>query len=189
VTAEEQEILNIFKETNALQEGHFILRSGLHSSHFFQCARVCEHLSKVELLAGFLLKKIEADQIDTVLGIAMGGLVIGQEIARQMNKRFIFVEKNADKLTLRRGFQIQPNERILLVEDVITRGGRVEEALDIVEEQGGKPRAIAVFVDRSQGKARFQQPLFSLIKLSFPTYAPEHLPESLKSIPTVKPGS
>lgn len=186
---EEEKNLAIFRETKALQEGHFVLRSGLHSGHFFQCARVCEHLDKVELLVAHLLKKINTSEINSVLGVAMGGLVIGQEVARQIGRRFIFVEKKTDMLTLRRGFQIQPKEQILLVEDVITRGGRVQEAIDIVKREGGQVQSIAVFVDRSEGKARFEAPLFSLLNLSFPTYHSDALPEWLKAIPVVKPGS
>lgn len=183
------EILQLFRDSGALLEGHFLLRSGLHSGHFFQCARVCEHMDKVTRLAELLLEKIPADSFDTVLAPAMGGLVIGQEVARQAGARFIFVEKVNDKLALRRNFVIKPGERILLVEDVITRGGRVDEALAIVEAEGGNTTGVAVLVDRSEGKARFPAPLTSLMELSFPTYQPDALPPELAAIPAVKPGS
>jgi len=133
--------------------------------------------------------KIAKLQFRTVLAPAMGGLVVGQEVARQFNARYIFVEKEDDKLVLRRGFEIAQNERVLIVEDVITRGGRAQEAVDIVEANGGKVAGVAVLVDRSQGKAHFDCPLISLLQMGFPTFEPDKLPEHLKLIPPVKPGS
>lgn len=187
---QDQAVLNIFRETGALLEGHFILRSGLRSGHFFQCARVCEHLDQVEKLATMLLERLGGLDCDTVLAPAMGGLVIGQEVARQARKRFIFVEKNADGgLELRRNFKIAPGEKILVVEDVITRGGRAQEALDIVAAQGGEAVGLAVLVDRSNGKASFKTPLTALLEMTFPTYDPNDLPPELAAIPAIKPGS
>ncbi|MGF1453612.1 MAG: orotate phosphoribosyltransferase [Opitutales bacterium] len=184
------EALAIFRETGALLEGHFLLRSGLHSRHFFQCARVCEHLDKVTLIATALREQLADLSFETVVAPAIGGLVIGQEVARQAGARFLFVEKNAEgSLELRRGFALRPGERILIVEDVITRGGRVQETLEIVRAHGGEPLAVAVVVDRSEGKARFDVPLRSVLSLSFPTYAPDALPEDLAATPAVKPGS
>jgi orotate phosphoribosyltransferase len=186
----QSEILDIFKQTGALLEGHFILRSGLRSGHFFQCARVCEHLDQVTRLAELLIKKLpDMSEVRTVIAPAMGGLVIGQEVARQLGKRFIFAEKVDDHLALRRNFQIKPGERLLLVEDVITRGGRVQETLDLVDSRGAVTEAIAVLVDRSAGKARFSAPLLSLLEMNFPTYEPDQLPPDLRNIPAVKPGS
>ncbi len=185
----QEEILSLFRESGALLEGHFVLRSGLHSGHFFQCARVCEHLDKVTRLAELLLEKIPADSFETVVAPAMGGLVIGQEVARQAGARFLFVEKVDDKLALRRNFQIKPGEKILVVEDVITRGGRVVEALDIIKAHGGTTTGVAVLVDRSQGKASFEVPHTSLMELSFPTYEADKLPPELAAIPASKPGS
>lgn len=183
------EILDIFKDSGALLTGHFKLRSGLHSANFFQCAKVGEHLDKITRLAELLIEKIDSDSVDTVLAPAMGGLVIGQEVARQMGKRFIFVEKVDDKLALRRGFKMAPGEKILIVEDVITRGGRVQEALDIVKANGGETAAVAVLVDRSQGKTKFDVPHLSLMELSFPTYEADKLPPELEALPLEKPGS
>ncbi|QYY36411.1 orotate phosphoribosyltransferase [Ruficoccus sp. ZRK36] len=183
------EVLSIFKETGALLTGHFVLRSGLHSGHFFQCARVCERMKQVTRLAELLLEKVGTDTFDTVVAPAMGGLVIGQEVARQADARFLFVEKVDDKLALRRNFKIEPGERILVVEDVITRGGRVREALDIVKAEGGNCTGVAVLVDRSQGQTTFEVPLTSLLELSFPTYEADKLPPELASIPASKPGS
>ena len=184
------EVLDIFKKTGALLEGHFILRSGLRTGHFFQCARVCEHLDEVTRLAELLIQKLpDMSEVQTVVSPAMGGLVIGQEVARQLGKRFIFAEKMDDQLALRRNFIIKPEERILIVEDVITRGGRVQETLNLIDSRGGITEAIAVMVDRSTGNARFPSPLISLLEMNYPTYDPENIPPELRNIPAVKPGS
>ena len=185
----EEEALSIFKETNALKTGHFILRSGLHSGHYFQCATVGQYLDKITRLAELLIEKLGQCPCETVLAPAMGGLVIGQEVARQLKKRFLFAEKVDDKLELRRGFKFTPDEPVLIVEDVITRGGRVNEALEIVTKHGGKTVAIAVIVDRSKGKTQFRVPHTSLIELSYPAYPADELPESLKALPAEHPGS
>jgi len=185
----EEEALELFRKSGALLRGHFVLRSGLHSEYFFQCAQVCQNMGYVERLARLLLAKVADLSFDTVLAPAMGGLVIGQEVARQSKSRFIFAEKVNDRLELRRGFQLTPGEKILVVEDVVTRGGRAREAIDLAAEAGGAPQALAVLVDRSEGKAGFPVPMISLVQLSFPTYAPDSLPEHLASIPAVKPGS
>ncbi len=190
MTQTDAEVFGIFRETGALLEGHFILRSGLRSGHFFQCARVCEHLGHVTRLAEMLIAKLPADlDCDTVIAPAMGGLVIGQEVARQLGKRYIFAEKDNDRLALRRNFRIANGERVLIVEDVITRGGRVRETIDLVDSRGGTAAAVAVLVDRSAGAARFEAPLVSLLEMNFPTYEPDNLPPELRNIPAVKPGS
>ena len=183
-----EKILKIFRDTKALLEGHFILRSGLHSGHFFQCARVCEHLDRVEELVKMLIAKLNPDDYDSVIAPAMGGLVLGQEVARQMKKRFIFAEKVDGKLALRRNFKMQKGERFLIVEDVITRGGRVDECIQIVRENG-EPKGVAVLVDRSAGKAKFEVPCVSLLEFSFPTYEADKIPEELAKIPAEHPGS
>jgi orotate phosphoribosyltransferase len=187
----QQEILDIFKRTRALLTGHFVLRSGLHSGHYFQCAQVCQHMDAVERLSELLLAKVRANGWDfsTVLAPAMGGLVIGQEVARQAKARYIFCEKENNVLVLRRGFKFAPNERVLVVEDVVTRGGRVLECLDIVRNNGGTTAGIAMLVDRSAGSARFDVPALSLLELSFPTFPADAVPEALAKIPVEKPGS
>ena len=187
----QSEVLDIFRRTRALLQGHFVLRSGLHSGHYFQCAQVCQRMDAVERLAELLLAKVRARGIafDTVLAPAMGGLVIGQEVARRSKARFIFAEKEANVLVLRRGFKIAPGEPVLIVEDVVTRGGRVFECLEIIRQAGGKPAGIAVLVDRSAGAAKFDVPAVQLLELSFPTYPADAVPESLAKIPIEKPGS
>lgn len=189
--AGQQEILDIFTRTRALLHGHFVLRSGLHSEHYFQCAQVCQRMDAVERLAELLVSKVRAQGISfsTVLAPAMGGLVIGQEVARQAKARYIFAEKENNALVLRRGFTLAPGEQVLVVEDVVTRGGRVLESLDIVRKAGGVASGIAMLVDRSAGAARFAVPAVSLLELSFPTYAADAVPESLAKIPVEKPGS
>src|SRR5713226_648022 len=147
----DHEILQIFRDTGALLEGHFILRSGLHSRQFFQCALALQQMPIVEKLGAELARKVRSLRAVTVVSPAMGGLVLGQEVARQLRLRFIFVEKEEGKLVLRRGFKIAPGEKILVVEDVVTKGGRVQETVDIVRANGGNAVGIAMAVDRSNG--------------------------------------
>lgn len=189
--ARQQEILDIFTRTRALLQGHFVLRSGLHSGHYFQCAQVCQRMDAVERLAELLVEKVRAQglKFETVLAPAMGGLVIGQEVARQAKARYLFAEKENNVLVLRRGFTLRPGEPVLIVEDVVTRGGRVLECLELVRQAGGTAIGIAMLVDRSSGAARFEVPAVSLLELSFPTYAADAVPEALAKIPVQKPGS
>jgi orotate phosphoribosyltransferase len=187
----QQEVLGIFKRTRALLTGHFVLRSGLHSGHYFQCAQVCQHMDAVERLGELLLEKVRAAgwRFSTVLAPAMGGLVIGQEVARRAKARFIFCEKENNVLVLRRGFTLAPGEPVLVVEDVVTRGGRVVECLDIVRKAGGAAAGVAMLVDRSGGAVRFDVPSLSLLELSFPTYPADKVPDDLARLPVEKPGS
>ncbi len=189
MASDQQEILGIFTRTRALLEGHFVLRSGLHSGHYFQCAQVCQRMDAVERLAELLVAKVQGFSFKTVLAPAMGGLVIGQEVARQAKVRYIFAEKEDNVLVLRRGFTLAPGEPVLIVEDVVTRGGRVLECLEIVRRAGGVPVAVAMLVDRSAGQARFDVPAVSLLELSFPTYPADAVPDWLAKIPVQKPGS
>ncbi len=189
--AGQKEILDIVTRTRALLEGHFVLRSGLHSGHYFQCAQVCQRMDAVERLAELLVERIRAAGLnfETVLAPAMGGLVIGQEVARQAKARYIFAEKENNVLVLRRGFTLRAGEPVLIVEDVVTRGGRVLECLEIVRKAGGTPVGIGMLVDRSAGTARFDVPAISLLELSFPTYPADAVPDWLQKIPVQKPGS
>jgi orotate phosphoribosyltransferase len=185
----EQQILQIFRESGALLEGHFILRSGLHSRQYFQCALALQQMPTVEKLGAELAQKARALGAATVVSPAMGGLVLGQEVARQLALRFIFVEKEEGKLALRRGFQILPGERILVVEDVVTKGGRVQETIDIVRAHSGQVVGVAMAVDRSGGEVRFGVPMYSLLALHVETWAADKLPPDLAAVPAVKPGS
>jgi orotate phosphoribosyltransferase len=183
------DVLNVFRGSGALLEGHFILRSGLHSRQFFQCALALQEMPVVEQLGGALAKKIEKLGAVTVIAPALGGLVIGQEVARQLRVRFIFAEKEDGKLVLRRGFKIDRGEKILVVEDVITKGGRVLETIQIVHANGGYVVGVATIVDRSNGAVKLGIPLVSLLSLKVEAFEADKLPPDLKALPAVKPGS
>jgi len=183
------DVLKVFRDSGALLEGHFILRSGLHSRQFFQCALALQQMPVVEKLGAVLAAKVKQFGAVTVVSPAMGGLVIGQEVARQLGVRFIFVEKEDGKLVLRRGFKIAPGEKILVVEDVVTKGGRVQETIDIVRANGGLVAGVAMVVDRSNGAVKPGVPMFSLIALQVETFEPDKLPSDLAKIPAIKPGS
>ena len=185
----QEEALKIFRETGALLEGHFVLRSGLHSRQFFQCAIALQQMPVVEQLGAELANRVRDLKAATVVAPAMGGLVIGQEVARQLGARFIFLEKENGALVLRRGYTIEPDEKILIVEDVVTRGGRVQEAIDIVNKHGGDLQAVAILDDRSNGKYQPDVPLHSLLKMVVETFEPDNLPEDLRGTEAVKPGS
>jgi len=185
----QNEVLQVFRDTGALLEGHFILRSGLHSRQFFQCAIALQQMPIVEKLGAALAARVRSLGAVTVVSPAMGGLVIGQEVARQLGLRFIFVEKEEGKLALRRGFKIALGEKILVVEDVITKGGRVQETIDIVRANGGEVAGLAMVVDRSNGTTNLGVPMFSLVALQVETFDPNKLPPDLLKIPAVKPGS
>jgi len=185
----EQETFAIFRETGALLEGHFILRSGLHSRQYFQCALALQQMPIVEKLGAALAEKIRGLRIETVIAPAMGGLVLGQEVARQLRCRFIFVEKEEGRLVLRRGFRIEQGERIAVVEDVITKGGRVQETLEIVRANAGTVVAVVAAVDRSNGIVDFGVPFFSLLSIAVETFESDKLPGDLAAIPAMKPGS
>jgi orotate phosphoribosyltransferase len=185
----EREVLQVFRDSGALLEGHFVLRSGLHSRRFFQCALALQQMPVVEKLGAELAAKARDLGAVTVLSPAMGGLVLGQEVARQLRLRFIFVEKEDGKLALRRGFKISSGEKILIVEDVVTRGGRVQETMEIVRANGGDVLGVAMAVDRSGGEVSFGVPTFSLISLQVEAFEPDELPPDLAGIPAVRPGS
>src|SRR6266496_2396272 len=185
----EHEVLKIFHDSGALLEGHFVLRSGLHSRQFFQCALALQQMPMVERLGGEVAGKVRARGAVTVVSPAMGGLVLGQEVARQLGLRFIFVEKEAGKLALRRGFKISPGEKILIVEDVVTKGGRVQETIDIVRAHGGQVVGLAMLVNRSADTVNFGVPTFSLIALNVEAFEADQLPQDLAKIPAIKPGS
>jgi orotate phosphoribosyltransferase len=185
----QDDVLQIFRDTGALLEGHFILRSGLHSRQFFQCALALQQMPTVEKLGAALANKARSLGAVTVIAPALGGLVIGQEVARQLGVRFIFPEKVEGKLVLRRGFKIAPGEKMLVVEDVVTKGGRVQETIDIVRAQGGTVVGATAIVDRSNGMVSFGVPFVSLLSLKVEAFERDKLPPDLAKIPVEKPGS
>lgn len=181
--------LRLFRQSGALLDGHFVLRSGRHSRQYFQCALALQSMPVVEQFGAALAERLRPLNAATVIAPAMGGLVIGQEVARQLRCRFIFAEKEEGRLVLRRGFRLSPGERVLVVEDVVTLGGRVRETLDIVRHHGADPVAVAMLVDRSSGQVDLGVPCHSLIQLHVETFDPSALPPDLAALPVVKPGS
>ncbi len=185
----EQEVVALFEETDALRNGHFELRSGLHSDRFFQCALVLQHPRKTARLCEALIARAPGAVPDVVIAPALGGVTVGYEVGRQYGARAIFAEKDEGRLVLRRGFTIEPGERVVIAEDVITRGGRVREIIDIVEQLGGTITGILVLVDRSGGKASFAYPLHSLLQSTPVTWEPETCPLCREGAPLEHPGS
>lgn len=184
------DLLALFRQTGALLDGHFVLRSGLHSRQFFQCALLLQHTTIAAEVCGRLADKLRSLECDAVISPALGGIVVGQEVGRALGKRHIFAEKEAGGLALRRGFQIAPNERFIVAEDVVTRGGRVQETVDIVLAHGGKVAGIGVIVDRSGGnRPEFGCPFISLIEMNVETFPADDIPPDLARIPAIKPGS
>ena len=185
-----ENLLDLFRKTGALLDGHFILRSGLHSRQYFQCALLLQHTDIAAKVCGWLADKLGKFDCDTVISPALGGIIVGQEVGRSLGKRHIFVEKEDGKLVLRRGFQISPDEKFIVVEDVVTRGGRVQETIDIVRAHGGIVPVVGVIVDRSgETKPDFGCPFVSVIEMNVENFRPDNLPPDLAKIPAVKPGS
>jgi len=184
------DLLSLFRKTGALLDGHFILRSGLHSREYFQCAILLQHTDIAAKVCCWLADKLREFDCDTVISPALGGIIVGQEVGHALGKRHIFVEKEDGKLVLRRGFQILPNEKFIVVEDVVTRGGRVQETIEIVRARGGIVSAVGVIVDRSgQTKPDFGCPFVSLVEMTVENFTAENLPPDLAKVPAVKPGS
>jgi len=185
-----EDLLTLFRKTGALLDGHFVLRSGLHSRQYFQCAILLQHTDIAAQVCGQLADKLRRFDCDSVISPALGGIIVGQEVGRSLGKRHIFVEKEEGKLVLRRSFQILADEKFIVLEDVVTRGGRVQETIDIVRNRGGIVSAVGVIVDRSgESKPGFGCPFVSLIEMNVETFPADKLPSDLAKIPAVKPGS
>ena len=185
-----EDLLALFRRTGALLEGHFILRSGLHSRQFFQCALLLQYPEIAARVCGALADKLRGIECDTIISPALGGIIVGQEVARSLGKRHIFVEKEAGGLVLRRGFTIAPNERFIIAEDVVTRGGRVQETIEIVRQQAGQVAGVGVIVDRSGGKRpEFGCQFVSLIQMKVEAFAADQIPADLAEVEAIKPGS
>jgi orotate phosphoribosyltransferase len=185
-----ENLLALFRKTGALLDGHFVLRSGLHSRQYFQCALLLQNTDIAACVCGMLADKLRRFECDSVISPALGGIIVGQEVARSLGKRHIFAEKEDSKLVLRRGFRIDKGEKFLVVEDVVTRGGRVRETIDIVRAKDGTVSAVGAIVDRS-GNATpdFGCPFVSLVEMNVETFQPDKLPSDLAEMPAVKPGS
>ncbi|HEX8312470.1 MAG TPA: orotate phosphoribosyltransferase [Chthoniobacteraceae bacterium] len=184
------ELLDLFRQTNALLEGHFLLRSGLHSRQFFQCALLLQHTQIAERVCGMLAEELRRIDAPRVISPALGGIIVGHEVARALGKPHIFAEKEDGKLVLRRGFKIAPGDRFIVAEDVVTRGGRVQETIAIVQEHGGVVAAVGALVDRSGGELPdFGCPFIALTQLNVETFAADQVPADLAGTPATKPGS
>ena len=191
MTAQPGSILDLFRETGAYLNGHFRLTSGLHSPEYLQCALVLQHPAHAERLGAELADRLRAmaPRIDVVVSPAMGGLIIGHEVARALGVRAMFTERDAGKMTLRRGFSLQPNEAAVVIEDVITTGGSTREVVDFLKAAGARPIAAGSIIDRSSGKAEVGVPRVALATLEVVAYAAEECPLCRSGIPVAKPGS
>lgn len=188
----DEDVLSEFRASGALLEGHFKLSSGRHSGHYLQCARVLMDPERAGRLAMALSQKIPREvrsQIDKVVSPAMGGIIIGHEMGRALGKEAIFLERPTGTFELRRGFTIEPGEKVIMVEDVVTTGLSSREAIAAVEEAGGEVLAEVALIDRSGGEVDFGVPFYPLVEISFPTYAEDEVPAELKAMPITKPGS
>jgi orotate phosphoribosyltransferase len=188
----ETDVLKVLGETGALLTGHFELRSGLHSNRFFQCANVLRYPRVAGRLCDELVKRVTASvelgDADGVISPALGGILVGHEVARALDTKCIFAEKQEGKLVMRR-FAMKPGERYVVAEDVITRGGRVQETIDLVKAAGAEVAAVLVLVDRSAGQAKFDYPAFSLLQMAPEVWEPAVCPMCAEKQPFVHPGS
>ena len=186
---EKEKILELFKSTGALQQGHFRLTSGLHSPEYFQCAKVLQYPQYNEILCGDIFRHFHDWRVELVVAPAIGGIMVGQEVARQLRSRGIFAERENNQMALRRGFEVKKGERALVCEDVVTTGGSVLEVVNLVKAQGGVIVGVACIVDRSREPINFGAEFFPLLRMDVPVYKPEACPLCRDNVPIVKPGS
>jgi orotate phosphoribosyltransferase len=184
----QESVLDLFRKSGALLEGHFRLTSGLHSNGYLQCALVLQHPAYAETLGAALAERVRKLDVQLVVSPALGGLIIGHEVARGLGVRAIFAERQEGVLTLRRGFSIAPGERVLVVEDVLTTGGSTRETIDVVTKAGGAVVGAASIINRG-GDVTLGVPYEALAHVTFPTWPADEIPDWLKAIPLTKPGS
>ncbi|MFC7050273.1 orotate phosphoribosyltransferase [Emcibacter nanhaiensis] len=186
-----EDVLELFREAGALLEGHFLLSSGLHSTMYLQCARVLMDARRAEKLCGALADKVRATvgEVDMVVSPAMGGVIVGYEMGRQLGVPAIFTERVDGEFTLRRGFEIPEGARILMAEDIVTTGLSSRECIEVIRKYGGNVTVASCLIDRSNGAADVGVPLVSLVGLDIPTYEADKLPPELEGTEAVKPGS
>jgi orotate phosphoribosyltransferase len=186
-----EESLKILKETNALLEGHFILSSGLHSKQYVQCAKLLSFPTQAELICESLCAKIKKayNKIDIILSPAVGGIVVGYEIGRQLKKETIFAERINGQLVLRRGFKINKNSNVLIIEDVITTGKSALECLDLIKINHSNLAGYACIIDRSNNNSIIQDKIVSQVKLNIETFKSTNIPDDIRNISPIKPGS
>ena len=183
------QVLDIFRETGALLQGHFILTSGRHSDSYFQCAKVLQHPEHLQLFANEIVDGFRDLSIDLVISPAVGGIVLGTEVGRQLNVQTIFTERENGVMTLRRGFEILAGNNVLVVEDVVTTGGSVQEVMNVVNKAGANIVGVGVLVDRSGGLIKLHDNQFCVTELEAVSFGADEVPEELASIPVLKPGS
>jgi len=186
---DKNDLLQIFKSTGALLEGHFVLTSGRHSATYFQCAKVLQYPEYLTLFAREIADHFEDAEIDAVISPAIGGVVIGTEVGRQIGVKTIFTERKEGEMKLRRGFEIEESENILLIEDVITTGGSVKEVIDIVKQNNGNIVGVGVVVDRSGGKIQLHDDQYSVLQHTAISFPEDDIPKELAEVPIQKPGS
>lgn len=184
-----EEKLEIFKKVGALQEGHFLLSSGLHSNIYFQCALILQYPELTTLFCKEIADFFSEFEFETVISPAIGGILVGQEVARLLNKRSIFTERTDGQMSLRRGFQIKEGEKVLICEDVVTTAKSTKEVLEVVRAFSGVAIGLGSIVDRTREKPQLDFPFFSTIKIKAETFEPENCPLCKQNIPFVKPGS
>lgn len=185
-----EEAVKVFTDSGALMEGHFVLTSGRHSDRYMQCAQVLQYPEYTEILARHLADTFRDDHIDVVIGPAMGGIIVAYEVARQLGVPAIFTERMEGEMVLRRGFMIEPGERVLVVEDVVTTGGSVCEVIKVVNTFGGKVAGVGVLVDRSNGKVSFGVKQEAVLTLDIESWEVSSCPMCQEGkLPAVKPGS
>ena len=183
------QVLDIFHETGALLQGHFILTSGRHSASYFQCAKVLQYPEHLQLFANEIVNYFRDLSIDLVISPAVGGIVLGTEVGRQLNVQTIFTERESGATILRRGFEILAGNNVLVVEDVITTGGSVQEVINVAIKAGANIVGVGVLVDRSAGAVKLHDNQFCVTEMEVVSYAADEVPEKLASIPILKPGS
>ena len=183
------ELLDLYRQSGALLEGHFRLTSGLHSPGYLQCALVLQHPPHAEALGRAIADRVRELRATVVLSPALGGVVIGHEVGRALGVRAIFAERQEGRLALRRGFTLASTDRVLVVEDVMTTGGSTRETIEVAKAAGGDVVGTASIVDRSGGSIHFDVPFASLLQIALPTYEPEGCPLCAQGVPVVKPGS
>ena len=186
---DQDQLIEIFQKTGALLEGHFILTSGRHSPTYFQCAKVLQYPEYLQKFSNEIINHFQDIDIDIVITPAVGGIVLGTEIGRQLNKQTIFAEREQGVMTLRRGFEITPESNVLVIEDVITTGGSVNEVIELVRDLGAKVVGVGVLVDRSGGKVKLHEKQFCVTELEAVSYGDDEIPDDLANIPVLKPGS
>jgi len=187
--SEQDQILEIFKKSEALLSGHFLLSSGLHSDIYFEKFQVLQYPEYVQILCKKLAEKFERDKIEVVVGPTTGGIIIAYEVAKNLKTRSIFAESEGGKRIFKRGFQLNPGEKTLIVDDILTTGGSINEVINLVKEYKGNIIGIGVLLDRSGGKVKFDYPLKALATVQAKTYQPESCPLCKENISLVKPGS